>query len=60
MRKPFEPSETMKAGYAFCDALRRAAEQSCETRDIHAVFYYMKRMREVEGTVRTIERMEQR
>lgn len=53
-----QPSEIQKAGFAFCDALRNAALEACDTRDPHAVMYYMKRSYEIEGTLRTINRMQ--
>ena len=53
-----EPTEIQKTGWAFCQALAIEAEEACERRDPHTVHYIMSRMRQIEGMLRTMERME--
>lgn len=54
-----EMSDVRRTGFDFIQALANAAMEACERRQPWDVFYYMKRTREVEGMLRTIERMEQ-
>lgn len=53
-----ELTDVQKTGFAFIEALANKAMEACEQRDPHTVFYLMKRTHEVEGMLRTLERME--
>jgi hypothetical protein len=53
-----QDSDTMKAGHEFVNALRNAAERACDERSVWNVYYYMRRANEIEGTLRTIKRIE--